>query len=84
MPQSTMTSREFNQNTSRAKKAAKNGPVIITEHGKPAHVLLSFDEFKRLRKTGSNILDLISMPPGADLDIEFPRIKDFPRPVDFT
>lgn len=37
----TLSSREFNQDTSRAKKAADAGPVIITDRGRPAHVLLS-------------------------------------------
>ena len=39
-----MTSREFNQNTSRAKKVAKGGPVFITDRGQPSHVLLSIDD----------------------------------------
>jgi prevent-host-death family protein len=40
----TLSSREFNQDTSRAKKAAREGPVFITDRGKPAHVLLSIEE----------------------------------------
>jgi prevent-host-death family protein len=43
-----MTSREFNQHTSRAKAAADRGPVIVTDRGKPAYVLLSHDEFERI------------------------------------
>lgn len=35
----TLSSREFNQDTSRAKKAALIGPVFITDRGKPAHVI---------------------------------------------
>jgi hypothetical protein len=30
----TITSREFNQDVSRAKRAAKKGPVIVTGRGK--------------------------------------------------
>lgn len=37
----TLSSREFNQDTSGAKKAANEGPVFITDRGRPAHVLLS-------------------------------------------
>ena len=40
----TLTSREFNQDTARAKKAAEKGPVFITDHGQPTHVLLGIDE----------------------------------------
>jgi prevent-host-death family protein len=45
----TMTSREFNQSASEAKKASLNGPVFfITGRGKPSHVLLSIEEYRRL------------------------------------
>ena len=43
----TLTSREFNQDTSRAKKAAARGPVFITDRGRPAHVLLSIEAYPR-------------------------------------
>ena len=39
----TVTSRELNHDIGRAKKAAKSGPVFITDRGKPAHVLLSIE-----------------------------------------
>ncbi|AAW59752.1 hypothetical protein GOX2688 (plasmid) [Gluconobacter oxydans 621H] len=48
MTVTTFSSREFNQDTSRAKKAAVEGPVFITDRGKPAHVLLSIDDYRRL------------------------------------
>jgi len=41
----TLSSRALNQDVTRAKRAACRGPVIITDRGKPAHVLLSFVEF---------------------------------------
>lgn len=44
-----VTGAEFNRHPSRVRRAASEGPVVITEHGRPAHVLLSFDEFERLR-----------------------------------
>ncbi len=38
-----ISSREFNQDTSKAKKAAEKGPVYITDRGRPAHVLRVLD-----------------------------------------
>jgi antitoxin (DNA-binding transcriptional repressor) of toxin-antitoxin stability system len=35
MAATTLTSREFNQDTSGAKKAARRGPVFITDRGRP-------------------------------------------------
>jgi len=39
----TFSSREFNQDAARAKRAARNGPVFITDRGRPAHVLENVD-----------------------------------------
>jgi prevent-host-death family protein len=83
MPQTIMTSREFNQNRSRAKSAAKNGPVIITDRGRPDQVLLDYKEYRELTNKGKSIADLLSMPEGADLDFEFPRSNEKPRLIDF-
>lgn len=79
----TLSSREFNQDIGRAKKAAKQGPVFITHRGKPAHVLLSIETYQRLTKQRRNIADALAMPGVADIDIEFPRSRDLPRPADF-
>lgn len=47
MAATTLPSREFNQDMTGAKKAAKNGPVFITDRGRPAHVLLSIETYRR-------------------------------------
>lgn len=39
----TVSSREFNQDVSGAKRAASKGPVVITDRGRPAHVLLTIE-----------------------------------------
>jgi len=71
----TLTSREFNQDTSRAKKAARSGPVIVTDRGQPSHVLLSIEEYRRLTGANGNLLDLLAMPEDAeDIDFEPPRL----------
>lgn len=66
----TLTSREFNQDASRAKKAADKGPVFITDRGRPAHVLLSIDDYQRLTGGQANIIDLLDMPEAADITFE--------------
>ena len=85
MPITTLSSREFNQDTGRAKKAAATGPVFITDRGKPAHVLLTIEDYNRLAGPTQNIIDLIAMPPGSeDVDIDFPRALGFARDVDLS
>ena len=80
----TLSSREFNQGTSEAKRAANKGPVFITDRGKPAHVLLSFDDYQRLTKQRRNIADALAMPGIADIEFEPPRVTIQSRPVDFS
>lgn len=79
----TLSSREFNQDASRAKKAAKNGPVFITDRGRPAHVLLSIEEYRRLASGGRSLLDAIAQSDGGDFDFEPPRMGEgISRPAD--
>ena len=66
----TLSSRELNQDLSRAKKAAKGGPVFITDRGKPAHVLLSFDDYQRMTRQGRNIAQALAMPVGLHVEFE--------------
>ena len=80
----TISSREFNQDTSRAKKAVSDGPVFITDRGKPAHVLLSIQEYQRITGQHRNIVEALSMPGLSDIDVEFPRLREFARPADLS
>jgi prevent-host-death family protein len=80
----TLSSREFNQDTSRAKKAATDGPVFITDRGKPAHVLLSIEEYQRLTGQHRNIIEALSMPGLSDIEVEFPRSPAPARQADFS
>ena len=81
----TLSSREFNQDTSRAKKAATAGPVFITDRGIPAHVLLSIEEYQRLTGGQESIVDRLGMPPGVeDVELELPSKHDAVQPADFT
>ena len=70
----TLSSREFNQDTGRAKKAAKDGPVFITDRGRPAHVLLSIEEYQRLSGRPKSIVEMLAMPGIEDIDFEPPRL----------
>lgn len=79
----TLSSREFNQDTSRAKKAAKKGPVFITDRGRPAHVLLTIEEFQKLTGAHASIVDMLAMQGGADIEFEPPRLGGpVSRPAD--
>lgn len=80
----TLTSRELNQDVTRAKKASKNGPVIITDRGKPAHVLLSIEEYRQLTGQRRNIADALALPAAADIAFEPPRAIVGLHPADLA
>jgi len=80
-----LSSREFNQDTSRAKKAAKRGPVFITNRGRPSHVLLTAEEYQRITGGQKNIADLLAMPEAGDIEFEPPRLSgDLHHPADLS
>jgi prevent-host-death family protein len=80
----TMSSREFNQDSARAKREAKEGPVFITERGEPALVLLSIDEYRRLKSPRKSLLEVLRPAPGLEIDFEPPRIDWEAKPADLT
>ena len=79
----TLSSRAFNQDTSGAKKAAKAGPVIITDRGRPAHVLLSIEDYRRITGSGRRIADLLAAPGAESVELDFILPRDPARGADF-
>ena len=84
MSHTIMSSREFNQDAARAKRAAAEGPVFITDRGRPAHVLLSIEEYRRLRGSSARIADLLHAPEAADIRFEPPRLSDLAKAADLS
>ena len=82
MTVTTMTSREFNQDASRAKRAAESGPVFITDRGRPAHVLLTAADYQALAGQAASLADLLAMPAAAGIKFEPPRSRTKHRPAD--
>jgi prevent-host-death family protein len=80
----TLTSREFNQDTGRAKKAAGKGPVFITDRGKPAHVLLTIEQYRLLSGEERKIADVLALPGSEDIDFNPPRARIKARRVTFS
>lgn len=81
----TLSSREFNHDTGRAKKAALDGPVFITDRGRPSHVLLSIEDYRKLSSKGMTLAEAIADPrPEADFEFEFATMKGpLSKPFEF-
>lgn len=79
----TLSSREFSQDASKAKRAALRGPVFITDRGRPAHVLLTIEDYRAITGQSANIVDLLSPDEDDVVDFTPPRLKDgIFRPAD--
>lgn len=77
----TISARDFNRDVSAAKRAADAGPVIITDRGVPAYVLLKYDAFAA--RANTSLAEALSMSEEDyfDFDFEVDRSDDLPREV---
>jgi prevent-host-death family protein len=67
-----LTSRQFNQDVSAAKRIARDEPVFVTDRGRPTHVLMSIESFRSISGRRDSIVDLLAMP-------DPPPVDDAPR-----
>lgn len=68
-----ISSREFNRHVGRAKRATDRGPVVITDRGKPAYVLMSHGAYRRLLGKTLSVRDLLGQPGAEDIEFGPPR-----------
>ena len=84
MTVTTLSGRELNHDLGRAKRAANECPVIITDRGRPAHVLLSFDEYKRLTGKMRTLGDMLAAPGAGEIDLPLSPRTERAQAVDLT
>ena len=76
---STISARDFNRDVSAAKRATAEGPVVITDRGEPAYVLLSIEDYRRLGDART-IADRLRM--ADDVDFDPAPLGSLPRAAD--
>lgn len=77
-----ISSRDFNQDLGKAKKASRTSPVIITERGKAAHVLLSYQHYERLVKAQPSMAQMLCSDD--EIEFEFEKAALQLKEVDFS
>ena len=80
----TFSSRQFNHDAGKAKNAAKAGPVFITDRGRPVHVLLTFEDYRKLTGGQAKIADLLAMPGIEDADLGIQPSRDLAQGADIS
>ena len=73
----TFSSRDFTRDVSAAKRATDDGPVFITDRGRPAFALLKIEDYYRITgKDETTLLDVMdAIPSGAGIEFEPPRLN---------
>jgi prevent-host-death family protein len=83
MTVSFLSSRDFNRDPARAKRAAKSGPVFVTERSKPALVVLSIEDYEKLAGQSRSLADMLMPADDLDFPVEFPKAVPGARAADF-
>jgi len=63
-------------------KAQHIGPQVVTKHGKDAVVVLSMEEYKKLIKPKTSLIQFFQRSPLAKEDLDLTRSKEIPRDID--
>ncbi|HVJ03874.1 MAG TPA: type II toxin-antitoxin system prevent-host-death family antitoxin [Sphingomonas sp.] len=71
-----ISSREFNQDVSAAKRVARLEPVFVTDRGRPTHVLMSIQAFRQLSGQRESIVDLLALPDASEVELPSPERWD--------
>jgi antitoxin Phd len=62
-------------------RARRDGPQVVTKHGKEAVVIVGVEDYRRLRGDGPNLVDFIRSAPDFDA-LDLRRAEDSGREVD--
>ena len=62
--------------------AQREGPQIVTKHGKETVVVLSIGNYKKMIRPEMNLLEFIQKSPLNGIDIDLSRDKKAPRDVE--
>lgn len=85
MPVTKISSREFNQDVTKAKRAAAKVPVIITDRGESAYVLLRHDAYRRSLGRGPTICELLILLGADAIDFDPPKLGEgLIKPAEFS
>ncbi|WP_337245288.1 type II toxin-antitoxin system Phd/YefM family antitoxin [Luteimonas sp. gir] len=79
-----LSSSQFRRNVGRATRESERGPVLITQRGEPAYVLLSIQDYRRLVVPRRTLADALAMPGAAAVELDLPRLRDYPPMVNLA
>lgn len=66
------------------RQASKEGPQTITMRGEPAAVIISKDEYERLKRPRKRFVDFMRKSPLYGVDIDLKREQTLTREADIS
>lgn len=75
----TLSSREFNQDVSRAKRLAIAEPVVVTDRGNATHVLISIDAYRQLVGRPEALPELLAAAHPIDFEPDWRALGPWAR-----
>lgn len=64
-------------------EALTHGPQTVTRHGREVVVVLSVEEYKRIKQPQKNLFQFFQESPLYGVDLDLTRSKELPRDIDF-
>ncbi len=85
MTSTTLSFEELGRSCGLAAKAAREGPLFVTEGSETAFVLLNFNDYQRLIREHRNMAELLSVPDiAASIEFDPPRSQETASAAEFT
>ena len=63
-------------------EALLHGPQTVTRHGREAVVVLSYDDYIKLKPQKPNLLQALQIPQEYRVDLQVERSKELPRDIE--
>ncbi len=63
-------------------RAQHEGPQIVTNHGKKVVVVMSADDYRKMNRPNTTLLEFMQKSPLSGIDIDISRDKNVPRGVE--
>ncbi|MFM9912752.1 MAG: type II toxin-antitoxin system Phd/YefM family antitoxin [Methylophilaceae bacterium] len=65
-------------------EALTHGPQTVTRHGREVVVVLSMEEYKRIKQPQKNLFQFFQDSPLYGLELDLTRSKELPRDIDLS
>lgn len=63
------------------RKASDEGPQVVTKHGKESVIVLSVQDFKKLKQSKTTLVEFFRNSPLATVKLDIDRDKSYSRKV---